>query len=252
MSHMKRLLATLAIVFLLNVPIQAQAAEQINIPEGFVIGDNQGISVTQDGGYFFNLDGLLPGDTITRDLIIQNTRNSDYSLKMIIEPVSSIGPVNLLEKMAMTFHYDGQALFDGNLVNDNGSTTESKEVDFGTIQAGSTHTIQIKLKVKSDIPWEEFQAGESKAVTRWTFIAQSPEEPSDSSSSSEPVDSSSSVPVDPSSSSTVAKPTGSYPSTGDKPSSMLFLASGLMMMITAILFFLLNRKEKEDPSTPEK
>lgn len=152
--------------------VKTEAAETTNIPKGFLIGDNRGISISKNGSYFFDLENLLPGDTITRNLVIQNNRDDDYELKLEIEPKSTKGPVDLIEKMDMTFTSGEQLIYRGNLVRSESARKEAKTViDFGLIKAGSKRDIAIELHVKTDIPWEAFNAGESEAVVTWVFKA---------------------------------------------------------------------------------
>lgn len=227
MNRLKQLLilCALCILFLIT-PTTAKAAEQINVPDGFLIGDDQGIAVTKTGGYFFNLEGLLPGDSITRNLVIQNTKKEDYTLKMSIQPISTVGPINLLEKITMEFNLGNQKIYDGNLVSENqDKTDQGTEIDLGTIAAGSEQTMTIDLKMKTDVPWEKFKAGESKAKVRWTFVAESKKKTpptSDSSTSATKV---------------TTKPIGKYPSTGEAPSRILFTLGGLMLIVTVIIYF---------------
>jgi LPXTG-motif cell wall-anchored protein len=232
MNRLKQLLSLgiLCLLFLIAPPI-TEAAEQINVPDGFLIGDDQGITVTKTGGYFFNLEGLLPGDRITRNLIIQNTKKEDYTLKMLIEPVSTVGPINLLEKMTMEFNIGDRKIYDGNLVNeDQRKTDQGTEIDFGTIAAGSKQTMSIVLKMKTDVPWEKFKAGESKAKVRWTFVADSKKTTPSTSDSTTFSD-------------RPTKPIGKYPNTGETPSKILFTLGGLMLIITVIIYFSYYRRE---------
>ncbi|MBL1226777.1 LPXTG cell wall anchor domain-containing protein [Enterococcus sp. BWR-S5] len=251
MKQIRKLLAMLAMIFFcLAAPVIVEA-EEINIPDGFVIGDDQGLSVTENGGYFFNLSGLMPGDIITRNLVIQNNRSDDYRLKMIIAPKSHEGPVNLIESMSMKFTYSSTVIYDGNLSSDeNGETVESRELDFGIIPAGSTQTMEIELKVLRNIPFDEFMSGPSEAIVTWTFMAERDTEPS-TSDSTDPTTPSTSDTTGPTTPSTTqpstTKPSGSYPSTGETYSKILFTLGGIFLIITGILFYLFYiRKEKDE------
>ncbi|MBP1047945.1 hypothetical protein I6N96_16770 [Enterococcus sp. BWM-S5] len=251
MNRITKLLACLVIGFFCLAFPNLVEAEEINIPDGFLIGDDSGISVTKDGGYFFNLDDLMPGDTITRNLIIQNNRSEDYRLKMIITPKSHEGPVNLIESIEMTFTQNDRLIYEGNLSSDeNGATVDSREVDLGTIAAGSEQTIAINLRVLNNIPFDEFMSGPSKAVVTWTFVAETETEPSTSGtepSTTEPSSSSKEEPI--SSSATkpsTSKPTGSYPSTGELPAKILFTLGGIFLIITAILFYIFYIRKDSD------
>lgn len=221
---------SLSVLFLLAValafPMKSEAADTTNLPDGFLIGDSQGINVTKSGGYFFNLDGLLPGDTITRNLVIQNTRSEDYNLKMVIQPISSTGPVDLIEKMTMAFTLDNQVVYDGNLVSQVANqTAEGTEIDFGVIKGNSTRTMSIDLAVKTDIPWEDFQKGTSTAKVKWTFVANSDQLPNTGKD-------------------IVTKPTGEYPSTGETVSKVLFTLGILMTLVTLALYFMYYKRRE--------
>ena len=232
MNRIRKLLVMLTMLFFCLVAPALVDAEKINVPDGLLIGDDTGISVTEDGGYFFNLSDLMPGDTITRNLVIQNNRKDDYRLKMIITPKSHKGPINLIESMQMTFTYNGKMIYDGNLSSDEaGKTVDAREIDFGIVSAGSKQTMAIELKVLQNISFDEFMAGSSEAIVTWTFEADRDKE----------VPPSLSEPEDPTAPSTsppsTTKPVGKHPNMGERLSKMLFVSGGIFLIITIVLFY---------------
>ncbi|WP_086348614.1 LPXTG cell wall anchor domain-containing protein [Candidatus Enterococcus clewellii] len=249
MNRIRKLLAVLTMIFFCLAAPALVDAEEINIPDGFVIGDDQGLSVTENGGYFFNLSGLMPGDIITRNLVIQNNRSDDYRLKMIIAPKSHEGPVNLIESMSMVFMLNNKTIYDGNLSsNEQGETVESREIDFGVISAGSKQTMDIELKVLRNIPFDEFMSGPSEAIVTWTFIAERDEPlPSNSTEPTESTEPSVTQPTTPSTTlPSTTKPSGSYPSTGETVSKILLTLGGIFLIATVILVYLFYiRKDKD-------
>ncbi|WP_275471805.1 LPXTG cell wall anchor domain-containing protein [Vagococcus proximus] len=161
---------TLSVLFVsLAFGTQVEAA---TLPDGFLIGDESGIKVSKQGGYFFNLENIRPGDTTDKKLIIKNQNKEPYRLHLEIKPKSHQGKINLIEALHMTMEDNNGLLYDGNLCsNSDNITLSSKDLDFGIIQPSEERTISIHLKMTSDSSYWDFYSGESSAEVLWQFAA---------------------------------------------------------------------------------
>ncbi len=219
--------------------IDASAAT--SFPDGFLIGDDNGLKVTKDGDYFFNLTGLQPGDTITRNLVIQNNRKNDaFNLKMIIEPRSRSGKIDLVKEMKMIITIDGNELYNGTLASDtNGNQVSSRELDLGSFAANSKTNMQIQLNLSSNISYKDFYSGKSTADVVWTFAANAEKSAIKPPGKEDP---DGELPP-------TSKPgngiTSLLPQTGDSLPIFLYKLSGILLVITALLYLYLKRKEQK-------
>lgn len=228
MTRIKQRVPLLILLFLSLVFFPTRTiAEAINLPEGFLISDDQGMSVTKNGGYFFKLNDLFPGDTVTRKLTIKSTSKEDHTLKMYLEPISNQGPADLLKNMEMQLTYDQQLIFDGNLVNQNKDIIDvGTEIDFGTIKGQSETTIDIVIDVQFDVPWEHFVKEQSKATVRWIFVAERAKK-------TQP-------PTKP-----IVKPTQKFPQTGEQRALWLTILGVIVLVITWSCYYLWHGKKQE-------
>lgn len=177
MKRLKRITLFLLVMILSAISFQKASAAETNLPDGFLIGEENGISVSKDGGYFFNLDDLRPGDHFKRKLIIKNFRDEAYDLKLVIEPKSKTGKIDLIENMSMQILLEDQEVYQGNLsTNKDGS----KEVSFGLIEARSEKTVMIDLTMNDVEKWNQlYFSGPSEAEVEWQFIATYSEKPAE-------------------------------------------------------------------------
>ncbi|GCF93873.1 hypothetical protein NRIC_17640 [Enterococcus florum] len=238
MERLKRMLVVLLVLILSAIPFQKASAAETNLPDGFLVGDESGINVSKDGGYFFNLDDLQPGDTVKRNLIIKNTLDEDYQLKLAIEPKSKSGKVDLIENMSMQILLEDQEVYQGNLSNDKSG---SKEVSFGTIPAKSEIQAVINLRVNEIENWNQvYFSGPSEAEVDWIFTAVHTEKKKD-----ELPKTSGESPGSPASPSS---PSGSnsgkvLPRTGERINNGLF-ALGILL-VAAVCFMKMKQKRSE-------
>ncbi|MGM0110198.1 hypothetical protein [Enterococcus sp. DIV0187] len=172
MKRLKRTIYFLLVMILSTISFQRVSAIEANLPDGFLVGDENGISISKDGGYFFNLDDLQPGDTFKRKLIIRNFRDEAYDLKLVIQPKSKSGKIDLIENMSMRILSEEQEVFQGNLsTNKNGN----KEVPFGLVSPRSEKIVTINLRMNDVEKWnQKYFSGPSEAEVYWQFIATYP------------------------------------------------------------------------------
>ena len=151
-------------------------ASTTNLPSSFLIGDSDGIKVGVDGVYYIEALGVKPGDVFTKRLTIQNldmtgdTQESviPYSLSMRAEPLSTVGPVDLLDVVDLELKLDGQVLYKGRLRGDQGVNMIETPLPLGTYKPGDQRTLDIKLTARPD--WE-IGYEESVAEFKWIFYA---------------------------------------------------------------------------------
>ena len=217
------------------ISFQSVSAAETNLPDGFLLGDENGINVSKDGGYFFNLEDLRPGDTIKRTLTIKNFRDEAYDLRLVIEPKSKSGKIDLIENMSMQILFEDQEVYQGNLST---SKDGSKEVPFGLIAARSEKQAVIQLTMNDIEKWNKlYYSGSSEAEVEWQFIATASEKPTDESKPG--------VPKSPDGSQGTGPASGGkiYPRTGEILSSG-FVLIGLILV--AIVYIQSSKRKRSE------
>ncbi|MDR1464099.1 MAG: hypothetical protein LBJ11_02200 [Oscillospiraceae bacterium] len=160
----KTILSALCFLLILSGAVVHAAA--LALPEGFVIGDHDGIHVDADGEYIINATGLLPGDVITKTLIISNYSDATTVLTMRAEPIGSSGPIDLLDAIDLVLELDGEVIYHGRVRGDEDVDMIKNPLPLGTYKIGDTGTLTATLTVDPTIvPSEEI----SKADVNWIF-----------------------------------------------------------------------------------
>jgi len=146
------------------------------LPEGFLIGDQDGIKVDGDGHYYIDLRGLLPGDEFRKTLTIQNLSQNDntpegkvpYTLVMSAEPVMTEGPIDLLDKVHLTMKLEGEVVYEGPTRGDGSPDMTDTPLPLGVYAIGDQKSLEITFKVAADM---EIHEERSQADFRWLFYA---------------------------------------------------------------------------------
>ncbi|MGY3748709.1 LPXTG cell wall anchor domain-containing protein [Vagococcus acidifermentans] len=222
--HKLKSLILLVMIIPLSIFISVKAEASVQLPDGLLIGDDQGISITKDGGYFFNLENLRPGDAISRKLTIENTRAEDYDLDLTIQPNSKTGKIDLVEEISMTITMEDKQLYTGNLCSDDeGNLVKRRTIDFGTIKSGDKRIVNIDLLVSPNIDFWDYYSGESEAIVDWIFVARSDEESPGTSTPGK---------------------TGLLPQTGEERAKLYLLLAVMFLLAAALIY---RQMLKESP-----
>jgi hypothetical protein len=184
-AHMviiKRIPLMLAVAIVLLIGSSAPAfAASVGLPESFLIGDENGISVSETGDYSINLTDLEPGDVITRTITIRNLEKSaHYSLSMMAEPVGITGSMDLLNNILLRVKLDGKLLYEGRLRGDGQGTHSYTGNSVNMIENalplgdyGSGDYGRIDLEMVMDVDHINYWtlSEKSTADVRWRFDA---------------------------------------------------------------------------------
>ena len=124
MKKLARILTTLLAICLMAATWgMAAHAVETDLPEGFLIDDEDGISVKGVGEFFLHSHNLMPGDVITRTLTLRNLEQGPpHRLLMLGESPTSAGPVDWLDNLHLQISLEGQLLYSGRLRGDGGNT----------------------------------------------------------------------------------------------------------------------------------
>lgn len=140
------------------------------LPDGLIIGDDEGIRVTRDGEYFIQARGLRPGDVVRKLITIQNTQqdDSEYQLYLQVQPLETTGPANLLDDTQLRLSMGGKVLYEGRTRGDSGPDMTKEPIALGTYRGGDSRVLEVVITVDADI---EIAKVASTAEIAWTFSA---------------------------------------------------------------------------------
>ena len=183
MTGLKRALAFCFMLSLLAACCGvASFAKGSDLPDGFCIGDENGISVTNENGYFMNVDHMMPGDVFTRTLTLQNLEQGEppYTLRMTAEPLETTGPVDWLDNLYLLLTLDGEEIYAGRLRGDGADTKTMKGngadllyegLALGTFKPGDSAVLRAAVTVDAGHLSTADLTPVSAAKVRWNFEA---------------------------------------------------------------------------------
>ena len=175
MQRLKGLiLSALLIAAVFSGPVAHAAAT--SLPDGILIGDQHGISVSLDGEYFIDWDGLEASDTLTKRLTIRNVEPYAYKITMTATPLDETGPLKLLDEVYITLELDGRTLYDGRARGDDGINMIQNALDLGNYREGDSRVLEISMRVNPEM--RKYYWKTSEAFFKWNFYAvrETPEE----------------------------------------------------------------------------
>lgn len=169
-------LCVILLVFLIAGSKPAHAEAMTNLPTSMHIVDENGIQIQYDGEYHINAEDLKPGDVVTKTLVIHNLSqnngsrewNIPFRLAMTAQPISTNGPVDLLDAVSLELRLDNEIVYSGRSRGDDHINMIENAVDLGRYQVGERRDLHITLTVDSDMTVHE---DGSEALFRWVFYA---------------------------------------------------------------------------------
>ena len=209
------------ITMLIFLPINTSAEK---LPEGVVIGDNDGINARKNGEYFVQLKDIRPGQKWEKTISMMNMeRDSSYTLAMQISPPIVSGPLDLSNEILMIIEYEGKILYDGPVSGiSKDKNFQTSRVDFGTFNSGDSRALKVTYEMPDNYTNEDFSE-KSKMENTWTFYAVKRQEE------------------------TPPKKSGLLPQTGDIQKSMIMICLALFVTLI-ILFVWKNRNDNKQRS----
>ena len=181
---MKKLIKTLAALLACCLMAAAWGANALaaetNLPDGFLIDDENGISVNSTGAYFLHSSHLMPGDVITRTLTLRNLdQGGPYRLHMLGDSPKSAGKVDWLDNLHLVITLEGKTLYSGRLRGDgkeacgmpgNGADLIEKGLDLGTYNRGDQKSLKFVIRANTALSAGDL-AESSSANINWVFHA---------------------------------------------------------------------------------
>lgn len=170
MNKLKRLILSVLCIAAVISGTVVSAETATSLPEGFLIADQDGLSVTVDGQYFIDWEGIRPGDTLYKRLTIRNMDygNTPYTLTMTAEPLETMGKVDLLNEITVELKLDGETKYFGRVRGDEDVDMIRNALYLGEYAEGETKTLEINMTASNDFvtDWDW-----SEAFLAWHFYA---------------------------------------------------------------------------------
>lgn len=230
-------LAAFSFIVLLSQPVGGMAQE---LPPGMVIGDDQGITVKDNGDYLVEVNDVLPGKKWhTTVSMVNMEKDVPYHLSMLISPPEVSGSLDLSKAIQMKLTYGGTIVYDGPVSGVNSILNlQRTPLDLGVFKAGDSRALEIDFSLSGTYTNKDF-AKKNILDNVWTFYAVKTKE-----STPPTVEESGTVLLP-------TKPLGRFPSTGEAiRQGMVFLCLGLFVVLIVLLIWKAQHKSTDDIHNP--
>jgi len=160
------------ISLLLIFKVNALAVE--NIPENIkLVGEADGIIFIPGEEPFLNKLDMLPGDSVKRELVIQNNYDKPYELYLKAERVTPKEQFDLLDKLELKIIYKDKIIYEGPASGEDGL---GNNISLGSYNPGDESSLVAIVKLDGATTGNEYK---NKLVqVDWIFTAVNKENPS--------------------------------------------------------------------------
>lgn len=170
--YLKCIVMTLALLLVLNVQWVLAQTLPSNV---HLIGNKDGIMISLPGEEknFLYKDGMLPGDSVDREIIIKNKYEKPYTLYMRAErSTPKEEKYDLLTKLELKITYKDEVIYEGPVSGENGLL---EDVELGTIKPGDEARLHAVVTLDGPSTGHEYMNKEDDV--NWIFTATSEDVP---------------------------------------------------------------------------
>jgi len=227
---------------------ELRAGTVAGLPEKLVVLDDAGRSVSENGEYFFEVEGMQANEVYTKKIQIMNLReDAAYRIFFNAQRISTRGEINLEEECICTVYLDGAVIYKGKITGEGEPDIRQTPLSLGYYHSGESRIMQVNIVWPNNVDHGEFAVDngarivdsegttivrektgkshiEGETIFKWIFTAVTDLEP------------------------------GPHPSGPDSPSdhvktgeTITFIAAGVMAvaLVFMVLFGVTKRKKKE-------
>ena len=151
------LLAAVILPLLLSISVCAEALPDGSVkllPERLVVLDDSGRSVSDNGEYYFIVEGMEQLKTYTKHIQIMNLReDSAYHITMQAQPLYSLGDFDMEQECICEIIMGTKTIYTGKITGDGTPDMRNEPLDLGSFAPGDSRTMIV------NITWRGTDAG---------------------------------------------------------------------------------------------
>lgn len=150
-------LLTAAILCMCSLSASAdelRAGSVKGLPEKLVVLDDRGNSVSENGDYYFSVEGMKEGEHYTKKVQIMNLReDATYHIDFMAQKISSSGTIDLENDCHCIITLQNEKIYEGKVTGEGTPDIRTKPLDLGSYGPGQSRTMNI------DIVWIDSGSG---------------------------------------------------------------------------------------------
>ena len=159
----KVIICTLALVLTTSMYAFAATSTPDNVR---LEGNSEGIVFIPGNEPFLLKEGMVPGDEVSRQMVINNEYNVEYEIFMRAERVSKKEEYDLLNKLELTIYYKDKVIYNGPASGEDGLV---KNISLGKFKPGEEADLYAEVKLDGPSIGNEYK--NKYAQVDWIFTA---------------------------------------------------------------------------------
>ncbi len=159
----KIVMCTAALVLSSSIYIMPEAKTPGNIK---LEGNSEGIVFISGDEPFLLKEGMMPGDTVSRKIIIDNEYDVEYEVFMRAERISEKEEYELLNKLELTVYYNDEVIYNGPA---SGEDELSNNISLGKFKPGEEVDLYAEVTLDGQTTGNEYK--NKYAQVDWIFTA---------------------------------------------------------------------------------
>ena len=145
-------------------------AENIKLPSNVeLVGNAEGMILIPGEERFLESLNMLPGDSVTRQLVIKNTYSSEYEIYLRAERVNTADEFDLLSKLQLSIVYDSEQIYEGPASGEKAEGAMANNISLGTLKPGEEKFLNAKVVLPGELVGNDYKNKE--AEVNWIFTA---------------------------------------------------------------------------------
>ena len=136
---------------------ELRAGTVAGLPEKLVVLDDAGRSVSENGEYFFEVEGMQANEVYTKKIQIMNLReDAAYRIFFNAQRISTTGEINLEEECICTVYLDGAVIYKGKITGEGEPDIRQTPLSLGYYHSGESRIMQVDIVWPNNVDHGEF------------------------------------------------------------------------------------------------
>lgn len=137
---------------------ELRAGTVAGLPEKLVVLDDAGRSVSENGEYFFEVEGMQANEVYTKKIQIMNLReDAAYRIFFNAQRISTTGEINLEEECICTVYLDGAVIYKGKITGEGEPDIRETPLSLGYYHSGESRVMQVDIVWPNDVDHGNFE-----------------------------------------------------------------------------------------------
>ena len=119
------------------------------LPENLIVRNNNGVSVSENGEYFFEVEDMEDGKTYVKNIQIMNLRrNKAFNIYFSADPIAESGDIDLLNECTCNVYLDNEQVFTGKVTGDGTPDmmrSHGNRLDLGIYSPCRSRTLRVEI-----------------------------------------------------------------------------------------------------------